>query len=181
MKIQYFLRGLGLGIVVCAFVLFVAYKTNPPKMSDQEIKKAAKGLGMVEATSTEDSLAALREDSTSEDTTESVTTEKEMTTEASTEATTEMITTEASTTEVVTTEQSTEASGEDKTIVITVTAGMYSDAVAESLYNMGLVDSASAFDQYLNANGYGDRILVGDHTIKVGATYDQIAQSLTTR
>ena len=65
--------------------------------------------------------------------------------------------------------------------VITIVSGMWSDKVARELEAMGVVDSATAFDQYLVANGYANRIVVGTFEIPAGATYEQIAQIITTR
>ena len=49
MKFKYFLRGLGLGIIFASIVCLTAYQGNSPKdMSDAEIKRRAKELGMVE-------------------------------------------------------------------------------------------------------------------------------------
>ena len=52
MKLKYYLRGLGLGIVLTAIIMGVVLGKNNSKMSDEEIKKRAKQLGMVEAEST---------------------------------------------------------------------------------------------------------------------------------
>lgn len=47
MKLKYYLRGLGIGIVVTALLMGIAMKDNG-KMSDEEIKARATELGMVE-------------------------------------------------------------------------------------------------------------------------------------
>lgn len=49
MKLKYYLRGLGLGIVVTAVIMGISFG-NTPKMSDEEIMKRASELGMVEST-----------------------------------------------------------------------------------------------------------------------------------
>ena len=50
MKFKYFLRGLGVGVLFCTFIVFAAYQTSPNKLlTDEEVKARAKELGMVEA------------------------------------------------------------------------------------------------------------------------------------
>lgn len=49
MKFKYFLRGLGVGVLFCTFIVFAAYQTSPNKLlTDEEVKARAKELGMVE-------------------------------------------------------------------------------------------------------------------------------------
>ena len=66
MKVRYFLRGLGVGIIFSAVVLLAAYKTNPPQMTDQQIKSRAKELGLIEGNKQDDSIEKLFSDTTSE-------------------------------------------------------------------------------------------------------------------
>ncbi|MDO5128120.1 MAG: hypothetical protein Q4D54_10320, partial [Eubacteriales bacterium] len=78
MKLKYFLRGLGSGILFATIIMLAAYLTSGGyKLSDKEIKDRAKKLGMVEATETD---AVDKSDKTTAVTTEA-------TTEAATEAT----------------------------------------------------------------------------------------------
>lgn len=64
---------------------------------------------------------------------------------------------------------------------ITVSSGDGSDAVAEKLYEAGLVSDAAAYDKYLCQNGYDKKICTGVKTIPAGATEAEIAKILTTR
>lgn len=77
MKIRYYLRGLGLGILVTAIFFMVSGKNSQP-MSDEMIKARAKELGMSES-------VVLSELSTEEETTEENTTEITTNEEATTE------------------------------------------------------------------------------------------------
>ena len=52
MKLKYYLRGLGLGVVLTAILMGVTLGRNNSKMTDEEIIRRAKQLGMVEAEST---------------------------------------------------------------------------------------------------------------------------------
>lgn len=53
MKRKYTLRGMGLGIFVTALIFTIALLFEKPKLSDEEIIKEAKKLGMVEASDSE--------------------------------------------------------------------------------------------------------------------------------
>ena len=50
MKLKYYMRGIGIGILVTALILSISY-LNKKKMSDDEVKARARELGMVEASS----------------------------------------------------------------------------------------------------------------------------------
>jgi hypothetical protein len=54
MKVKYYLRGMGVGILITTLIFAVSYAIQKPKMSDEEIIAAAKQLGMVEAEAEED-------------------------------------------------------------------------------------------------------------------------------
>lgn len=98
MKKKYFVRGLGVGILFGALIMFAAYMTSGKnRMSDEDVIKRAQELGMVKQ-----SEYVLESDVTSQETTT-----EEITTEATTEkATTEApTTTEKATTEATTTEK----------------------------------------------------------------------------
>lgn len=181
MKRKYFVRGLGVGIVFGALIMFVAYMTSGKNhMSDEDIIKRAQELGMVKQ-----SEYVLESDVTSEETTtEKITTEK-VTTEAPTTAekattteaptTTEKATTEKATTEAATTEK---ADTSTKTTV-TVTGGMTSESISSALANAGVVDDASKFNSYLVANGYDMKLETGSFEFTAGMSYEDIAKILT--
>ena len=197
MKMKYFLRGLGIGIIFGAFIMLVAYMTSgKEELSDAEIMDRASKLGMVmgndivdnledddtkgedkEDGKTSQSASNITEEDIKEDTeekTEDVSTE-EKTTEGTTEGTTEA-TTEA-TTEDVTTEE--EPENTDTYATITVSPGMSSSQVAKLLEDAGIIEDYLDFDQYLNANGYSTKIRVNTFKFKEGMTYKELAEELT--
>ncbi len=181
MKRKYFVRGLGVGIVFGALIMFAAYMTSGKnRMSDEDIIKRAQELGMVKQ-----SEYVLESDVTSEETTtETPTTEKatgEVTTEAPT--ITEKATTEApTTTEKATTEASTTEKADTSTqTTITISSGMSSEAIASALANAGLVDDASKFNSFLVANGYDMKLETGSFSLASGMSYEEIAKILTTK
>lgn len=197
MKIVYFLRGLGIGIIFSALILSVAFHSSKSSMTDEMVIERAKELGMVEAGDSDDALdkllsqredttgdksseeqgedASTKEQSSEADTTEAVSTE-EKTTEA---ATTEEITTEEATTEAATTEEPKKKT--PKSVSFTISRGMYSEKVAQALADIGVIDSAASFNKYLTDNGYAGRLVVGTYKLKPGEDYDSIARKITGR
>lgn len=133
------------------------------------------------------------EATTEEQTTEATTTEEQTTEEQTTETkTTEAKTTEAKTTEAKTTEartseqqaaekQTTEEKNtkKSKTIEITIARGSSSYPVCLKLKELGLIDDAAKYDDYLIEHGYANRISVGTHKLKMGMSYHDIAELIS--
>ena len=179
MKVKYYLRGLGVGLVVTALIFIVAFFLYQPTMSDEEIITAAKALGMVmeeDASETTDTSDTEDADETA-DATEDATTEVESSSAddtadgtASTEA--------ASVSETDdNTDTSTEATGE--VVEFAIVSGQSSAMVCTNLYNEGLVDNAEAFDDYLNENGYDNFMQPGTYEITKGSSYKEVATIIT--
>ena len=191
MKLKYYLRGLGIGIIVTTLVLMVAFSGKKEKLSDQEIMQRAEQLGMVMAdegqteTGTEENTGTEAQPETEQDVqnTEAGTEENadENTenasvpeTEPQTEAAAEPAAPEDTTGNVVG-EVKQETSGE---VAFTVKSGESSDTVAFNLYKAGLVDDATAFNRYMISKGYDSRLRTGDFKIRSGASYDEILKVL---
>ena len=191
MKLKYYLRGLGIGIIVTTLVLMVAFSGKKEKLSDQEIMQRAEQLGMVMAdegqteTGTEENTGTEAQPETEQDVqnTEAGTEENadentenasEPETEPQTEAAAEPAAPEDTTGHVVG-EVKQETSGE---VAFTVKSGESSDTVAFNLYKAGLVDDATAFNRYMISKGYDSRLRTGDFKIRSGASYDEILKVL---
>ena len=171
MRFKYFLRGLGVGIVFASLIFFMVYKENAtPKMSDKQIIERAKELGMVEeGSSIEDILHASATSEASENIDTASTTEKATEEKQTTESTTEQ-TTEA------TTENTTETT---EKVSITVERGATSYTVCQKLQELGIVEDAAEYDNYLIENGYASRIRVGTHELTKGMDYHAIAEAIS--
>lgn len=197
MKLKYYLRGLGIGIIVTTLVLMVAFSGKKEKLSDQEIMQRAEQLGMVMAdagqtetepeteTGTEENTGTEAQPDTEQDvqnteagtegnTDENTETASEPETEPQTEAAAEPAAQEDTTGNVVG-EVKQETSGE---VAFTVKSGESSDTVAFNLYKAGLVDDATAFNRYMISKGYDSRLRTGDFKIRSGASYDEILKVL---
>lgn len=184
MKRKYYLRGIGVGILFSTIVLLVAYiASGRGQMTDDEIRKRAKELGMVE---TESELGALDKPADKKDTAEdeSVSSTEEASEDTSednsddTEEPSETSDTEEPSTDSAenTTE---EAKPQGRKVTFTVVSGMNSWNVAVILQDQGVIESAAEFDAYLEANGYSSRIVTGEYTVSVGADFETIAKMIT--
>lgn len=195
MKLKYYLRGLGIGILVTALIMGFTTRDSRP-LTDAEIKAAAAELGMVESDSLR--LADLPQEPTPtpeitpEPTKELETTpEPEATTESSGEPAKESETTpepeaipevtpelteEPETASEAATE-TTQESGTD--ISVTVSAGSGSRTVCNRLEEAGVITDAAEFDKYLCDQGYSKRICVGTFEIPADASWEEIAKIIT--
>ncbi len=208
MKIRYYLRGLGLGILFTT-VFFLIGGNSKQTMSDEMIKERAKELGMIENTvladlgnTVEESLEASIEvvetetileiestveteaESSMEETIEESIEESsvEETVEVSEEETSKEAESEpeSSTLEETSTPETLEESkpADGQVISIVVNKGEGSDTVSHRLYEAGLVDDPYAYDKYLMQNGYDRRIGAGEHLIPSRSSWQEIAQIL---
>lgn len=179
MKLKYYLRGLGVGIVVTAVILTIANHLGN-KMSDEDIIKRAAKLGMV-----------MKEDESLFPPTEPETTTPEPTSPSPTEQdTTAVKPAEPETTTPVPTEPETttpvpaepQTSGVViHTATITVTSGMYSEAVSQRLEEAGIVKNWREFNEYLTSNGYAERLQTGTHSFNSEMDFNEIAEILVSR
>lgn len=190
MNLKYYLRGLGVGIIVTALIMGIAASGRKETLSDSEIKERARALGMTEeSTLLADAVSTGEPEATAEATQEptpeaTAKATPEPTPEATAEATPEP--TPASTpkatsapTPETATETDTKAVDEDGGIItIQINSGDGSYTVCRKLEEAGLVISASDFDMYLYENGYDKRINVGTFEIPEGADPQQIARIL---
>ena len=71
------------------------------------------------------------------------------------------------------------ASGQGETVTVTVNRGTGSRAICNRLEELGLIEDARDFDQYLIDNGYSKRISVGTYEIETGADWETIAKIIT--
>ncbi|CDD65653.1 putative uncharacterized protein [Firmicutes bacterium CAG:882] len=99
MRLKYFLRGLGIGIVVTTIILAISHNAGR-RMSDSEVIERAKELGMAYTTVAQENSTESAADTTEPetDTTEPVTTGQESPTDTEAGSTAETESSEASTT-----------------------------------------------------------------------------------
>lgn len=191
MKLKYYLRGLGIGLMVTATICMLG-GAGKAVITDDEVIARAEQLGMIqnpvlsqlpqpgsesnevekdkeknemndlEKPSEEDTLQKPSEEDVPEDPSEE---------DVLQESSEEESESDPETSEEITNEY----------ITITIVSGDSSVSVSRKVFEAGLVNSASEFDSFLCANGY-DRILsVGEHRVKAGASMKEIAEALAGR
>ncbi|MCR5320532.1 MAG: hypothetical protein K6E48_04910 [Lachnospiraceae bacterium] len=206
MKRKYYIRGLGLGILVATAILAIAHTQEKNLISDEEIIARAKDLGMV----MQDNSVLAESSELATETVTVVATESEVETENTVEENETVAETTAS--EIIEESQAIDESKaveeESKAIeeskaaeesealeeskaaenapsgtgtdtVITVKSGDSSLSVAKACEKAGLVESAAEFDDFMCKNGYDRKISTGTYTIPAGASETDIAKIVT--
>lgn len=192
MKLRYYLRGLGIGIIVTALTMGIASGGGRP-LTDAEIRAAAYELGMVDSGSlkltdiqpTPAPAESGETGSDGEDIGESGETQENSVADGGTaagEETPEPTPTPEETPEPIsesTPEPEQSSSEESGTVTVTIKSGSGSRTVCNQLKEAGLIEDAGAFDQYLMDNGYSRRICVGTYEIELGADWEKIAKTIS--
>lgn len=185
MKLKYYLRGLGIGIIVTTLILMIAGANQKPELSDSEIIKRAEALGMV-MNEKDSGILSSEMQSETEDT------EQADTQSPSTETQTLPETDEGQDSSSVT-EPETPVAPEDGMVQpesttdtsqpyhLAVNAGEVCRQVCDELQANGVIDDSEGFRKYLSEGGFANQIQPGDFEIAYGLSYEEIAQILITR
>lgn len=206
MKLKYYLRGLGIGIVVTALLMGYSNKNRAAEPKAEVATEETAGdlladrngeatteevieQSTVENVTVETDSAETSEEETSQEEAaselESSTQEAETITETEsvTETETESVQAEETTDKKEQTQNSTEADAGNAllqtTIEINIVRGDDSGTVARKLQNAGMVESATEYDAYLMQHGYDKKIRVGKVEIPVDATWQEIAEYIS--
>lgn len=210
MKLKYYLRGLGIGMLVSAFIMGVV--ANGETMTDKEIKARAAELGMVEQKAvtlsdlidgedegkSENPIEKTMEDNkeregASQEPTGEIDDSREDSEGGTQETIDESVGSQESALEAISTgeseetaEASTEASedsgqSDDGLITVVIEWGESSLSVSRSLEAAGLVEDASEYDRYLCDNGYSKTLRAGTYKIAKGSSEEEIARIIIGR
>lgn len=201
MKLRYYLRGLGIGVIVTALLMGFVTREKLP-LTDAEIKARARALGMVESDSMK--LSDIQQTDPSRQDTPgngSAGSEQSKSSEPSEQDSPEDGSAGSEPPESAEPSEqeppedgsagyeppeSLNSSGpessestEPQTVTFTVKSGYNSDKVSKLLKEAGLVENAGEFDRFLVKEGYANRISVGTYEIEVGASMERIAKIIT--
>lgn len=168
MKLKYYLRGLGVGIICTAIIMGIALSgKEKEKLTEAEIVERARLLGMVMVEEEKKEPKELEE----EEQDDSVGEENQNNQENQIPQieNQEPLVPETSVEQPV-------AEPEIKTIE--VLPGDYSDVVSQKLFEAGLISDAEAFNRYLMDSGQDQVIMVGVHQIPMGVSEDEIIKIL---
>lgn len=199
MKLKYYLRGLGIGIVVTTLI-FTLTSGEKETLSDAEIRERAYQLGMVDSSSL--TLGALQQSSEDTEPTENLI-EQESSAEQESQEEQESQAAQESTdleengnseeTQVTQGDAENESPEETaqpvngsvttvtgaETVTITIQSGVSSLAVCRELEKAGLIEDAQSFDNYLCSIGYSRSINTGVFEIAFGTSEEEIAKIIT--
>lgn len=190
MRLKYYLRGLGLGIIFAVIIMMIGFHDNKQSMSDTEIIEKAKTLGMVEAKNISGTVA---DEYNSEKTGSSAANSDDSSQKAETEQDSQMQdsqTAQEDTQQEDTQQEATQPAADAKqetvepqdavtTYTISVTSQDTCRTIAEKLKALNLVDDAEQFRIYMGQKGADHFIADGEHVIPQGASYDDIITILT--
>lgn len=206
MKLKYYLRGLGIGILITTVILSLA-GIGRKNMTDEEVVKRAKELGMVESTllsDLPDQTKAEEVSPTEPETSEPETSLQPETSEQENSAKPEAgpepeepdstPETPAAPEETPMTPEETSVAPEEtpvspengnpdtpagETVTLVIGRGESSTTVSKNLKKAGIVEDAAAFDRFLCNNGYDKKIITGTYEIPYGASEEEIAKIIT--
>lgn len=191
MRLKYYLRGLGLGIIFTClmFMLFsnkkadntdqmdinqqletttetLSNQTSGDDNNDTANDEAVSGSADVQNnTDAEDDVNA-QNNADAQNTADNQTGASD-TTDTSNQTDDSNITGETSTDDV-----------QDEYVTLVIEKGDIARDVAESLYEDGIIDDAESFRKYLGETGVSRTLHAGEYNIKVGSTYEEIVELL---
>lgn len=194
MKIKYFLRGLGIGILITTLLLYVgSTKSDSKTLTEEQIIEKARELGMM----TEEEAKDYRLDQSLDNLKESITGEEKQKESTSHSPSSEAVKvpkgekTSEKSEEISVSSDSNEKKGntskenqkednkEKKYITVSIKAGLISNSVAKSLEEQGAIDSAQNFTDYVIEKKLTTSIIAGNYKIPVGASYAEIIEIIT--
>lgn len=179
MKVKYFLRGLGIGILVTTLLLFAGARKNVQEsMTDEQIMQRAKQLGMLRKDEVSDFKMDQNLDNMKETINASPSPEPTKKAEVSEKENQEKA--EPSVSPAKKPEAKKEKKKEDvQTISIKIEPGMVSQSIARYLYQKNVIGSAADFNTYMKEHNVTDKLRAGEFEIPIDATYEEIVEIIT--
>lgn len=168
MRFKYYLRGLGIGIIVATMILSISFAIHGDNLSDAEIMRRAEKLGMVmpgsDGETGTEAETEKSEDSTNTDEQEDARPETAEDGDDAEEALSD-----------------TEMISEDGTqLKFTIEVGDSTYSIARRLEEYGYVENGDAFAKYMQSKGYSKQMMPGEVVIPYGSTQEEIAKILIT-
>lgn len=190
MKLKYYLRGIGIGMIVTTVILMIAFSVHRERpLSDDEIRERAAQLGMVmpEDLPVSDKLSDTEPSAQPNDDQKESGETSEEETDASKSGSKNID--GMSEGKIEDDESDSDASVKEKEdkieqevieqAEITIVGGEYSDDVCKKLKKAGVIKDADDFNKYLAEGGYDNLIQPGNYVIPLNADYDAIIKLIT--
>lgn len=181
MRLKYYLRGLGLGIIFTClmFMLFSNKKADNTDQMDinQQLETTTETLSS--QTSGDD------KNDTANDEAVSGGADVQNNTDADAQNPADNQTGASDTTDTSNQTDDSDITGEtgtddvqDEYVTLVIEKGDIARDVAESLYENGIIDDVESFRKYLGETGVSRTLHAGEYNIKVGSTYEEIVELL---
>lgn len=183
MKLKYYLRGVGIGIIFATIVMTVSGLVHKYDITDEYIIKEAKKLGMVmkDEVSGNNSLFGNGGTQGKEDSQSTEETETEGNQIPESQMQESQIPESESQTPAVSEQPVESESSTREYVTIVVEYGDNARQVAEKLKEAGVIDDSEVFRKYIGSNGYAYDLLVGPYEIPVDADFKEICEILINR
>lgn len=198
MRLKYYLRGAGIGILFATLVMTVSAFVHRYNISDEYIIREARKLGMVmkdevqnnnngiwgngdivEESENTESSQVTEDSQVSEDTqvagSETLPSESQKPSESESSSESEPPVEQEPPSE------SESQSNEVEYVTVIIESGDYARQVAEKVRDAGLVEDAEDFRKYIGKMGYDKIMHAGTYYIPVGSSYEEICQILIVR
>lgn len=191
MRLKYYLRGLGLGIIFTClmFILFSNKKADNTDQMDvnQQLETTTETLSS--QTSGDDKNDTANDEAVSggADVQNNTDAEADVNAQNNTDAQNpaDNQTGESDTTDTSNQTDDSDITGEtgtddvqDEYVTLVIEKGDIARDVAESLYEEGIIDDVESFRKYLGETGVSRTLHAGEYNIKVGSTYEEIVELL---
>ncbi|MGN0344829.1 MAG: hypothetical protein ACI4EC_07710 [Lachnospiraceae bacterium] len=184
MKLKYYLRGIGIGVIVTTVILMIAFAVHREQpLTDDEIRERASELGMVmpQDLPASDKLSDTEPSVQSGDMQQEIEDLPEADGKSSAGASDGKTKNDEDDSDTSVKEKE-----EDKTqseiieqAEISIVGGEYSDDVCKKLKKAGIIEDADDFNKYLAEGGYDNLIQPGNYVIPLDADYDSIIKLIT--
>lgn len=191
MRLKYYLRGLGLGIIFTClmFMLFSNKKADNTDQMDinQQLETTTETLSNQTSGDDKNDTANDEVVSGSADVQNNTDAEDDVNAQNNADAqnTADNQTGASDTTDTSNQTDDSNITGEtstddvqDEYVTLVIEKGDIARDVAESLYEDGIIDDAESFRKYLGETGVSRTLHAGEYNIKVGSTYEEIVELL---
>ena len=191
MRLKYYLRGLGLGILVSTLFLMLSIQLHGGIMTDERVIARAKELGMVipddgetdtpplESESTQPDDAAQNDAQPDDAAQDNAQPDDTAQNDARPDDAAQDDTTSEDAAQGDAAQNGVAQDDAQGDIIFTVADGEVCRTAAEKLLACGLIEDVDAFRKYMSAHDYDGLIREGTYRIPVGADADTIAKIIT--
>ncbi len=186
MRLKYYLRGLGIGIIGAAIILSLSFSNinkEALKGNDTQavLEENTEDVSIEEQDSGKLSDLEKKEANENEDNSESLPDENDENNSVNSEPHTDDSSLSSEKTEDVLKEHEAEEPEIVEKFEIMVAPGEYSDTICKKLEKAGIIDDAADFNVYLNKNKFDNKLQPGVFLVEKGLSYEELAVILTTK